>query len=631
MDSSNSYMLSPQATRSQTSSPVVGGMTEGKTQNGTSLWNASVRAQTGSDEFEHYAFHSTAGSSSAAPHTSGHGGLTQQSMSSQSSPRSWSSPDHHFRPVSASGSGSGSSSWGSYPAEQQSSYPGAVAGRQNTPQISSKTLSRENLFQSNNHHASTATSYPSTGSFYHQYPTHNSISSLSQEPSYPPSPCSSIPNNFKLDCDSDMFSTAPASEAGDDFLVSSQYPSCNLLGDSSMSGMSSGVSSPVSPLNALDSTPTTTLPGNSKAELPYAQLIYKAFMSTPNKAMTLQDIYQWFRENTEKGNSDTKGWQNSIRHNLSMNHAFTKRERKPEGSTTADEDNAASTDANNSDSKKTTEWYLEPWAIKGGVQSTTRYRKGNHASRRAAAASACNASRRHMKDGKYDLYSTGMSTRSSSSLANRNKISKSVGNRGTLRSNGTAPLQMHYYGHHMPQQHHYGVSMVTSAPEQHYNPYMSPVSARPTAVTHGLPDMMSATCTSALADYYESYTDPAILASSLEQQQQQQQQQQQAQAQREASEPMSIVGINEPITPEASFGSPPLTTSSSSASYYPSPEDHTMNFASAAAHHGHAGYHQPQVYQDDTSRYPHHHHNGWEHHAQSVAVPATGMMYGHYA
>ncbi|KAK3356273.1 hypothetical protein B0H65DRAFT_414021 [Neurospora tetraspora] len=621
MDSSNSYMLSPQATRSQTSSPVVGGMTEGKTQNGTSLWNASVRAQTGSDEFEHYAFHSTAGSSSAAP-TNGHGGLTQQCLSSQSSPRSWSSPDHHFRPVSASGSGSGSS-WGSYPAEQ--SYPGA-AGRQNTPQVPSKTLSRENLFQSNDYHnASTATSYPSTGSFFpsHHYPTHNSISSLSQESNYPPSPCSSIPNNFKLDCDSDMLSTAPASEAGDDFLVSSQYPSCNLLSDSSMSSMSSSVSSPVSPSTGLDSTPTTTLPGNSKAELPYAQLIYKAFMSTPNKAMTLQDIYQWFRENTEKGKSDTKGWQNSIRHNLSMNHAFTKRERKPEGSTnTNDEDNAASTDSNNSDSKKSTEWYLEPWAVKGGVQSTTRYRKGNHASRRAAAASACNASRRHMKDGKYDLYSTGMSTRSSSSLANRNKISKS-GNRATLRGNGTAPagLQMHYYGHHIPHQHHYGVSMVTSAPEQHYNPYMSPVSARP-AVTHGLPEMMSATSApSCAADFYESYTDPAILASSLEQQQQQQQ----AQAQREASEPMSV--MNEPITPEASFGSPPLMATnptSSSASYYPSPEDHTMNFASA---HHHAGYHQPQVYQDEP-RYGHH--NGWEH-AQSVAVPATGMMYGHYA
>jgi Forkhead domain len=58
---------------------------------------------------------------------------------------------------------------------------------------------------------------------------------------------------------------------------------------------------------------------SSKAEEPYAQLIYRAFMSQPRHAMTLQEIYQWFRENTDKANSESKGWQNSIRHNLSMN------------------------------------------------------------------------------------------------------------------------------------------------------------------------------------------------------------------------------------------------------------------------------------------------------------------------
>lgn len=52
---------------------------------------------------------------------------------------------------------------------------------------------------------------------------------------------------------------------------------------------------------------------------PYAQLIYKAFMSRDRHAMTLQEIYQWFRENTDKAKTENKGWQNSIRHNLSMN------------------------------------------------------------------------------------------------------------------------------------------------------------------------------------------------------------------------------------------------------------------------------------------------------------------------
>jgi hypothetical protein len=55
------------------------------------------------------------------------------------------------------------------------------------------------------------------------------------------------------------------------------------------------------------------------AEEPYAKLIYRALMSAPNHAMVLQEIYQWFRENTSKGSSDSKGWMNSIRHNLSMN------------------------------------------------------------------------------------------------------------------------------------------------------------------------------------------------------------------------------------------------------------------------------------------------------------------------
>jgi hypothetical protein len=52
---------------------------------------------------------------------------------------------------------------------------------------------------------------------------------------------------------------------------------------------------------------------------PYAKLIYRALMNAPNHAMVLQEIYQWFRDNTSKGSSNSKGWMNSIRHNLSMN------------------------------------------------------------------------------------------------------------------------------------------------------------------------------------------------------------------------------------------------------------------------------------------------------------------------
>lgn len=69
----------------------------------------------------------------------------------------------------------------------------------------------------------------------------------------------------------------------------------------------------------LGNSPSSIEAPGSKIDEPYAQLIYRAFMSRPNKSMTLQEIYQWFRENTDKSKSEGKGWQNSIRHNLSMN------------------------------------------------------------------------------------------------------------------------------------------------------------------------------------------------------------------------------------------------------------------------------------------------------------------------
>lgn len=53
---------------------------------------------------------------------------------------------------------------------------------------------------------------------------------------------------------------------------------------------------------------------------PYSRLIWEALMATEDKMLPLQGIYQWFEQNTDKGkNEELKGWQNSIRHNLSMN------------------------------------------------------------------------------------------------------------------------------------------------------------------------------------------------------------------------------------------------------------------------------------------------------------------------
>ncbi|KAJ4351862.1 uncharacterized protein N0V89_007206 [Didymosphaeria variabile] len=90
---------------------------------------------------------------------------------------------------------------------------------------------------------------------------------------------------------------------------------------------------------------------------PYAQLIFRALKDAPNHTMILRDIYDWFRQNTDKAAaSDSKGWQNSIRHNLSMNGAFEKVDQPGE------------------EARKGFMWRLTQDALANGVKSTTRYR-----------------------------------------------------------------------------------------------------------------------------------------------------------------------------------------------------------------------------------------------------------------
>ena len=52
----------------------------------------------------------------------------------------------------------------------------------------------------------------------------------------------------------------------------------------------------------------------------YAWLIYRALMDADDNKLSLQEIYSWVATHTDKANNPgVKGWQNSIRHNLSMN------------------------------------------------------------------------------------------------------------------------------------------------------------------------------------------------------------------------------------------------------------------------------------------------------------------------
>jgi hypothetical protein len=76
------------------------------------------------------------------------------------------------------------------------------------------------------------------------------------------------------------------------------------------------------PTESIDYSSSTTK--DLKPPHSYARLIGMAIMSTHERQMTLSNIYKWIMANYAFYRFNTGGWQNSIRHNLSLNQEFTK-------------------------------------------------------------------------------------------------------------------------------------------------------------------------------------------------------------------------------------------------------------------------------------------------------------------
>ena len=65
----------------------------------------------------------------------------------------------------------------------------------------------------------------------------------------------------------------------------------------------------------------------TKPPYSYAALIGMSILRAPNRRLTLAQIYKWISDTFAHYRGPEAGWQNSIRHNLSLNKAFIKQER----------------------------------------------------------------------------------------------------------------------------------------------------------------------------------------------------------------------------------------------------------------------------------------------------------------
>ena len=65
----------------------------------------------------------------------------------------------------------------------------------------------------------------------------------------------------------------------------------------------------------------------TKPQYSYAMLIGMSILRSPERKLSLAQIYKWISDSFSHYRKEDSGWQNSIRHNLSLNKAFIKQER----------------------------------------------------------------------------------------------------------------------------------------------------------------------------------------------------------------------------------------------------------------------------------------------------------------
>lgn len=241
----------------------------------TSMMESSPTQPSCDEEFANYALHGSPGAC---------GTLIQPGSNRTSSPRGLSSPEHLQHCVFEEPHPRQNITLGyCTPVSDDGHFGGSFGMSRSHYQQSSVRFNNRNFEMADAHYAH----YPVSS----EYPTSHldALPNMAQD--------EQSPSDARLKLEEDLPVTAPPSDYGDEEPYRSSYPQPSVL----------------------IGTETAMSDGTAKQEEPYARLIHQAFMSNSRHAMTLQELYQWFRENTDKAKREGKGWQNSIRHNLSMN------------------------------------------------------------------------------------------------------------------------------------------------------------------------------------------------------------------------------------------------------------------------------------------------------------------------